>query len=118
MQKLASAAQSFVAKGVLLKTQNQFLHKINRITTTRRETKSKILGRAKVMSYVELADARAKRASKDKAAEARKRQGRKRKGKAPVVENNNPSATARALKASVAVPASTPESVGNRSSQA
>ena len=82
VQKLASAAQTSVAEGVLLKTQNRFLCKMNSEAKKRRAAKSNILGKAKVMSYAELAEARAKRATKEKAAEKKTKRGRK--GKAPV----------------------------------
>ena len=49
----------------------------------RRTTKSTVLGKAKVMSYEDLEDARAKRAAKEQAATARKKKrDRRRKLKA------------------------------------
>lgn len=89
VQKLASAAQIFFAKQCLLQDHNRLLAQINNEAKVRRSTRSEILGRAKVMSYQELEEARAKRAAKDKAAAAKVKTkvkakgGRKRKDATP-----------------------------------
>jgi hypothetical protein len=54
----------FLAKGALQEDQIQFLTTINNEAKIRRSTKSLVLGKAKVMSYEGLKEARAKRAEK------------------------------------------------------
>jgi hypothetical protein len=80
VQKLASAAQiSFTQQG-LLQEHNRLLAKINGEAKVRRATRSVVLGKAKVMSYEDLEEARAKRAAKEKAVAERgkAKRGRKR----------------------------------------
>lgn len=68
VQKIASAARISFAECALLQDQNRLLAKINGEAKVRRSTKSLILGKAKVMSYEDLSEARAKRAAaKEKA---------------------------------------------------
>jgi hypothetical protein len=87
VQKLASAAQISFAKQHLLQDHNRLLAQINKEGQVRRSTPSKVLGKAKVMSFEELEEARAKRAAKDKAtAEGKGKRGRKRKAPAPEVD--------------------------------
>jgi hypothetical protein len=83
LQKLASAAQISFAECALLQDQNRFLSKINNETKVRRSTRSVILGKAKVMSYEDLNEARAKRTAKEKATAGKGKRGRKRKSPAP-----------------------------------
>jgi hypothetical protein len=66
----------------------QFLTTINNEAKVRRSTKSLVLGKAKVMSYEDLEEARAKRVVKDaaKAAKGKGKRGRKRKGATPEAE--------------------------------
>jgi hypothetical protein len=64
IQKLASATKVSFAAQALLKDRNQFLLKINREAKVRRSTKSLVLGKAKVISFKDLKEARAKRAKK------------------------------------------------------
>ncbi len=90
VQKLACAAQISFAERALLQDQNQFLFKVNNETKVRRLTKSVVLGRAKVMSYRELEEARSKRAAKDRATADKKKRGRKCKGSA-LAEDTAPS---------------------------
>jgi hypothetical protein len=52
----------------------------------RRSTKSQVLGKAKVMSYQDLEEARAKRIEKEKVAEDKATRSRRRKALAPVVD--------------------------------
>lgn len=88
VQKLASAAKISFAKQTLLQDQNRFLSKINNEAKVRRSTRSVVLGKAKVMSYEDLEEARAKRAAKEKAtaAKGKGKRGRKRKNPAPEAE--------------------------------
>jgi hypothetical protein len=82
LQKFAKAAQVFIPKGAFQQNQIQLLMSINNEAKVRRSTKSVILaeveGEAKVMSYKQLEEARAKRAKQDAAKEKRKgKRGRK-----------------------------------------
>ena len=61
VQKLASAAKISFAKQTLFQDQNRFLSTINNEAKIRRSTRSVVLGKAKVMSYKDLEEARAKR---------------------------------------------------------
>ncbi|PVH90900.1 hypothetical protein DM02DRAFT_546905, partial [Periconia macrospinosa] len=61
VQKLANAAQISFAKCTLLQDQNQFLYKINSEANVRRSTRKVVLGKAKVMSFEDLEDARTNR---------------------------------------------------------
>ena len=79
IQKLASAAQISFAKQSLLQDQNRVLYKLNNEAKVRRSTKLIVLGKAKVMSYKDLEEARAKRAAKEKATASEGKRGRKRK---------------------------------------
>jgi hypothetical protein len=79
VQKLASAARVAFAERSLLQDHNRFLSKINGEVKARRSTKSLVLGKAKVMSFKELEESRAKRAAKDKAATSKAKLGCKRK---------------------------------------
>lgn len=83
VQKLANAASISFAERALQKEQIRFLYKMNNEAKVRRSTKSVVLGKAKVMSYEDLEEARAKRATKDAAkAEGKGKRGRKRKSQA------------------------------------
>jgi hypothetical protein len=87
LQKLANAAQTSFAERALLQDRTRFLLKVNNEAKVRRSTKSVVLGKAKVMSYEDLEEARAKRAEKEAAKEA-KGKGKRRKPKSagPEVE--------------------------------
>lgn len=78
VRKIATAAKVAFAERALLQDQNQFLFKVNN-AKTRRSTRSVVLGKAKVMSYKDLEEARAKREAKDEAATTKGKRGRKRK---------------------------------------
>ncbi|KAF2174522.1 hypothetical protein K469DRAFT_473871, partial [Zopfia rhizophila CBS 207.26] len=65
VQKLANAGQRSLAYCALLDDRNQFLTKINNEAKVRRSTKSVVLGKAKVMSFEDIEEARIKRAAKD-----------------------------------------------------
>ncbi|KAF5848074.1 hypothetical protein GGP41_009307 [Bipolaris sorokiniana] len=82
IQKLASAAKVSFAEQALLKDHNHFLLQINQEAKTRRSTKSVVLGKAKVMSFQDLKEARAKRAAKEHALVGKPKRGRKRKSDA------------------------------------
>jgi len=82
VQKLAHAGQRAIALCALLENQKQLLEKINNEAKTRRSTTSKVLGKAKVMSFEDIEVARAARAAKD-AVKGKEKRGRKRKKTAP-----------------------------------
>lgn len=84
LQKLTRGAQTSIARGALQQERIRSLLKTNDEAKARRTTKSLVLGKAKVMSYEDLVEARAKRAEKD-ARKAAKKQRRKRKGEQEVV---------------------------------
>jgi hypothetical protein len=81
IQKLANAAQISFAESALLRDQNQFLTTINNEAKVRRSTKSIVLGKAKVMSYEDIEEARIKRTAKE-AIKGKGKRGRKRKSAA------------------------------------
>jgi hypothetical protein len=81
VQKLANAAQVSFADRALLRDQNQFLHRINNEAKVRRSTRSVVLGKAKVMSFEDIEEARAKRAAKE-VIKGKGQRGRKRKSAA------------------------------------
>lgn len=88
IQKLAKAAQMSIAKGILQQEHIEFLMTINNEAKIRRSTKSVVLGKAVVMGYEQLEEARAKRNEKDaaKATKGKGKRGRKRKSAAPEVD--------------------------------
>jgi hypothetical protein len=92
LQKLTKAGQTSFAKSVLQQHQIRFLIKMNDESKVRRSTKSDILGKAKVMSYEDLEEARAKRAEKEAAKEAKGKGKRGRKAKSAVPEVEEASA--------------------------
>jgi hypothetical protein len=79
IQKLANAAQISFAERALLKDRNRFLFKINNEAKARRSTRSIVLGKAKVMSFEDLEEAKVRRAAKDETAAQKGQRGRKRK---------------------------------------
>jgi hypothetical protein len=88
VQKLASAAKISFAKQSLLQDHNRLLYRINSEAKVRRSTRSLVIGKAKVMSYEDLDEARVARAAKDKAAseKGKAKRGRKRKASTREVE--------------------------------
>jgi DDE superfamily endonuclease len=78
VQKLANAAQTSFAQQALDQDHIQFLSKMNNEAKTRRKTRSDILGKARVMTYEDIEAARATRAEKDAAKEAR---GKRKRGR-------------------------------------
>jgi hypothetical protein len=81
LQKFANAAQISFAERALLADENRLLFKQNNEAKVRRSTKSVVLGKAKVMSYEDIEEARAKRAAKDNI-KGRGKRGQKRKSTA------------------------------------
>jgi hypothetical protein len=105
IQKFANAAQTCFAERALQREQIHFLRKVNNEAKVRRSTKSLVLGKAKVMSYEDLEEARAKRAAKD----AAKAKGKGKRGPKP--KSPAPEADALEPKAKVARTSEAPEQV-------
>jgi hypothetical protein len=78
-KRVNNAAQISFAKSILQQDHIQFLINMNNEAKPRRSTKSVVLGKAKIMSYEDLQEARKKHAAKDAAAAAKAKRGRKRK---------------------------------------
>ena len=91
VQKLANSGQRSGAYCALLDERNQFLTKINNEAKVRPSTKSVVLGKgkAKVMSFEDIEEARATRAAKD-ATKVRGKRGRKRKSAAQQADEPEP----------------------------
>lgn len=84
LQKLTKGAQTSIVKGTLQEDRIQFLLKANNEAQSRRSTKSLVLGKAKVMSFEDLEEARKKRAENEVNRVAKKRtRGRERKDGSP-----------------------------------
>ncbi len=66
LHKLARAANTAFAERALQQEHIRFMYQVNNEAKVRRTTKSLVLGKAKVMSYEDLEEARAKRASKQR----------------------------------------------------
>ena len=79
VEKLANAAHVSFAERALLRDENRFLTSINNEAKVRRSTKSVVLGKAKVMSYEDIEEARAKRAAKEVITDKKGKSGRERK---------------------------------------
>jgi hypothetical protein len=90
--KFTKAGQQLLVKEALKDERIQFLNTINNEAKVRRSTKSLVLGKAKVMSYEDLQEARAKRAEKEAAKEAKGKgkRGRKRKMATPEADASEP----------------------------
>jgi arginine utilization protein RocB len=67
LQKFANAAYTRFAERAPFRDQSRLLPKVNNEAKVRRSTESVVLGKAHVMSYDDLMEARAKRAAKDAA---------------------------------------------------
>jgi hypothetical protein len=78
IEKLVKAGQILLAKSTLQEGHIRFLHKINDEGKARRSTRAIVLGIAKVMSYKDLEEAKAKRA---KQGEKKVRKGKQGGGK-------------------------------------
>jgi hypothetical protein len=85
IEKIAKAGKILLAKSALQEGHIRFLHKINDEGKARRSTRAIVLGTAKVMSYEDLEEAKAKRAEqKEKKARKGKRgDSDKRNNKSP-----------------------------------
>ncbi|KAI0574446.1 hypothetical protein TUN199_07371 [Pyrenophora tritici-repentis] len=92
VRKIATADKMSFAKCGLLQDQNRFLFQVNN-AKARRSTRSVVLGKAKVMSYKDLEEARAKREVKDQAAAMKGKRDQKRK--ASTAEEAGPSVSKR-----------------------
>ncbi|KAH6680178.1 hypothetical protein B0J14DRAFT_557548 [Halenospora varia] len=93
LQKFVSATQISFAERALLADENRLLFKQNKEPKVRRSTKSTGVGKAKVMSYEDIGEARAKRAAKKQAkakGRGRGKRGRKRKSLALEVDALEP----------------------------
>jgi hypothetical protein len=91
VQKLTSAAQISFVERALLQDQNRFLLKVNNEAKVRQSAKAIVLGKAKVMSYEDLEEARVRRAAKEEKATAGKvKRGRKCKDTEPEVDRTEP----------------------------
>ncbi|KAF2681185.1 hypothetical protein K458DRAFT_444754 [Lentithecium fluviatile CBS 122367] len=84
--KSAKAAQLSFAGGALQQSHIRFLLTINNEAKVRRSTKSLVLGKAKVMGYEELKEAREKRVEKDAGQKAKGKGKRGRKCMSAVPE--------------------------------
>jgi hypothetical protein len=86
-EKIAKAGKALLAKSALQEGHIRFLHKINDEGKARRSTRAIVLGTAKVMSYEDLEEAKAKRAEqKEKKVRKGKRGGSNKRN------NNSPKA--------------------------
>jgi hypothetical protein len=84
IEKLAKAGKVLLAKSVLQEGHIRFLHKINNEGEARRSTTAIVLGTAKVMSWEDLEEAKAKRAEqREKKARKGKRVAGGKLGKKP-----------------------------------
>jgi hypothetical protein len=91
IEKFANAAQTSFAERALQRERIHFLRKVNNEAKVRRSTKSRVLGKSKVMSYEDLEEARTKRAARDAAkAKGKGKRGRKRKTPAPETDALEP----------------------------
>jgi len=86
------------------RNQIEILNAINNEAKVRRSTKSLVLGKAKVMSYEDLEEARAKRADKEAAKEAKGKGKRGRKRKSAALEADVPEPNAKVVRMSEAPP--------------
>jgi hypothetical protein len=82
VQKLMNAANISFAERDLQKEHIRFLRNANNEAKVRRSTKSTVLGKAKVMKYEDLEEARVKRSEKEKIAATKGKRGQKRKTEA------------------------------------
>ncbi|OBT39571.1 hypothetical protein VE00_09486 [Pseudogymnoascus sp. WSF 3629] len=121
LQKFVNAGQKSFAKSILQKDRIQFLTTINDEAKVRRSTRSLVLGKAKVMSYEDLEEARAKRAEKEAAKEAKGKGKRGRKCKSATLDEAITDKAKRGRKRKSAVPeadASEPKAKVARASNA
>jgi hypothetical protein len=86
VHKLAKATQLCLGKGSLQENHIRFLLTVNNEAKVRRSTKSLVLGKAKVMGYEELVEAREKRVERNAAQKAKGKGKRGRKRTSAAVE--------------------------------
>jgi hypothetical protein len=86
MQKFTKGAQTLIVGGTLQQDRIKSLLKANDEAKPRRSTKSIVLGKAKVMSFEDLVEARTKRAEKEANKAAKKQRARGRKPKDSALE--------------------------------
>jgi hypothetical protein len=97
-QKVANAAQTYLAKIALLYNRNQFLAKINHEGKARRAADQKVIGTARVVTYEDLVEKRAKRAVTDaKEAEKKAKKAKKAAKEARNVASAAPQAEGAAV---------------------
>ena len=84
LQKLVNAADIFFAQRALQQEQIRFLYNMNSEAKARRSNSSLVLGKAKVISYEDIMEIRAKRSAKDQAIADKRQFDRRRRGAAPV----------------------------------
>lgn len=109
LHKLAKAAQLSFAQGALQRNHIRFLLTVNNEAKVRRLTKSLVLGKAKVMGYDELMEARRKRVEKDAAQKAPGKGKRGRKRTSTAVENDTAEPKTKATRVTEELePATTP----------
>ena len=85
LQRLAYAAEKAFAERALLLDENRLLFQQKNERECRQSTRSKAVGKAKVISYKDIIEAQAKRDTKE-AAVVKGKPGRKRKSSAPVLK--------------------------------
>ena len=85
MQKLVNAAEKAFSERALLLDENRLLFQQKNERECRQSTRSKAVGKAKVMSYKDIVEAQAKRDTKE-AAVVKGNPSRKRKSSAPVLK--------------------------------
>ena len=110
LQKLTNATQTSFADCSLLKHQVESLTEINNEAKVRRAIKSHVVGTARVMSYEDIEQARAKRAEKEAANEAKRAKKAEKVLRAtPTTEEAAPRKTQRGRKRKRSADAPEPE---------
>jgi hypothetical protein len=89
-----------LAERAVQRDQIHFMRKVNNEAKARRSTRLLVLGKAKVMSYEDLEEARAKRAAKD-AAKAKGKGTPGRKRKSPALGQDAPKPKAKVARVSI-----------------
>jgi hypothetical protein len=109
LHKLAKATQLSLAKRSLQENHIRFLLTVNNEARVRRSTKSLVLGKAKVMGYEELVEAREKRVEKEAAQKAKGKRKRGRKRTSTAVEGDTAEPKTKATRVTEELePATTP----------
>ncbi|PQE18246.1 transposase tan1 [Rutstroemia sp. NJR-2017a BBW] len=118
LQKCTKAFQTSSAKSILQEDRIQFLTTINNEAKVRRSTRSLVLGKAKVMSYEDLEEARLKRVVREstQVAKGKEKHGRKRKSGTPEADEGDADSVRRSGKRKSA--AQDPPESGNKVARA